>query len=70
MAKKKEIIDFKNKNITYTLEGITYKVLLLNKASMNVELSCFEKGKFTQNKTIPFAHLPKSIKSLIKPNNK
>ncbi len=69
MAKKKEIIDFRNKNITYTLEGITYKVLFLNKANMNVELSCFEKDKFTQNKTLPFAHLPKSVKSLIKPNN-
>ncbi|MGB7402191.1 MAG: hypothetical protein WA916_06405 [Arcobacter sp.] len=70
MAKKKEIIDFRNKNITYTIECVQYKVLLLNKANMNVELSCFENEKFTQNKTIPFAHLPKSIKSLIKPNNK
>ena len=69
MAKKKEIIDFMNKDITYTLEGIKYKVLSLNKANMYVELSCFEKEKFIQNKTLPFAHLPKAIKSLVKPNN-
>ncbi len=69
MAKKKEIIDFRNKDITYTNEGIKYKVLSLNKANMHVELSCFEKEKFTQNKTLPFAHLPKAIKSLVKPNN-
>ena len=69
MAKKKEIIDFTNKDITYTLEGIKYKVLFLNKANMNVELSCYEKEKITYNKTLPFAHLPKAIKSLVKPNN-
>ncbi|WP_419764861.1 MAG: hypothetical protein ACNI28_00445 [Arcobacter sp.] len=69
MAKRKEIVDFRNKDITYTLEGIKYKVLSLNKANMNVELSCFEKEKLTQNKTLPFAHLPKAIKSLVKPNN-
>jgi hypothetical protein len=69
MAKKKEIIDFRNKNITYTLEGVKYKVLFLNKANMNVELSCYENEKLTQNKTLPFAHLPKAIKSLVKPNN-
>jgi len=68
MAKKKEIIDFRNKNITYTQDGIEYKVLFLKKANMTVEISFIEKEK-VQNKTLPFAHLPKAIKSLIKPNN-
>ncbi len=69
MAKKKEIIDFRNKNITYTQDGIEYKVLFLKKANMTVDVSCFEKEKETQVKTLPFAHLPKAIKSLVKPNN-
>lgn len=69
MAKKKEIIDFRNKNIKYTQDGIEYKILYLKKANMTVELSYNEKEKTIQNKTLPFAHLPKTIKSLIKPNN-
>lgn len=43
MAKKKEIIDFRNKNITYSQDGIEYKVLFLKKASMTVEISFVEK---------------------------
>lgn len=69
MAKKKEIVDFRNKNITYTQDGVEYKVLFLKKANMTVELSYFGKEKIKQNKTLPFAHLPKAIKSLVKPNN-
>lgn len=69
MAKKKEIIDFRNKNINFTSEGETCQVLFLKKANMTVELTCYEKEKSKYNKTIPFAHLPKAIKSLIKPNN-
>lgn len=69
MAKKKEIIDFRNKNITYSQDGIEYKVLFLKKASMTVEISFVEKEEEIQYKTLPFAHLPKAIKSLVKPNN-
>lgn len=66
MAKKKEIIDFRNKNIEFDIEGEKYKLLCFKKANMTVELILIEKEK---SKIIPFAHLPKSIKSLIKPNN-
>lgn len=69
MAKKKEIIDFRNKNITFTQDGVEYKVLFLKKANMTVEISSIEKEKEIQVKTLPFAHLPKAIKSLVKPNN-
>lgn len=68
MAKKKEIIDFRNKDITYTKEGIKYKVLSLKRANMTVELSAMQKEKNLQNTIIPFAHLPKAIKTLVKPN--
>lgn len=70
MAKKKEFIDFRSKNITFDFEGENFKVLSLKTSNMTVELQCFEKENKTSNKTIPFAHLPKSIKSLVKPNNK
>lgn len=68
MARKKEMIDFRNKNITYNQEGVEYKVLSLKKTNMTVELSCIQKEKNLQNKIIPFAHLPKAIKTLVKPN--
>lgn len=68
MAKKTEIISFKNKNITYTQDNQMIKVLSLKKPKMVVELACFEHDKFIENKVIPFAHLPKNIKSIINPN--
>lgn len=34
---------------------------------MTLEISIFEGGEHLKNSTIAFAHLPKSIKSLIKP---
>ncbi len=68
MAKKQELINFKNKNITFEENSITYQVLNLRKPKMIVELASFSKNSFIKNKIIPFAHLPKNIKILVKPN--
>lgn len=68
MAKKQEIINLKNKNITYEENSISYQVLNLRKPKMTVELASFSNNTFLENKIIPFAHLPKRIKLIVKPN--
>lgn len=68
MAKKKEIISLKSNNITYEENLIKYQVLNLRKPKMLVEVAAYKNDKFIENKIIPFAHLPKSIKAIVKPN--
>lgn len=64
---KKLFIDLKSKNISYKLNNQTIKLLSFEKTKMNLEIAIFENEKFIKNSTMVFAHLPKSIKSLIKP---
>lgn len=64
---KKPIIDLKSKNITFDLNNQTIKLLSFKKSNMSLEIAIFENGEFIKNSTIVFAHLPKNIKSLIKP---
>ncbi|WP_072680620.1 malate dehydrogenase [Arcobacter sp. LA11] len=67
MAKKKPIIDLKSKNIMYQEKDKTIKLLSFKKSNMTIDIAIYESGKFIKNSNIVFAHLPKNIKSLIKP---
>ena len=67
MAKKKKIIDFRSSSIQYEEKELTIKLLCLNTLSMTVDLKVYKKDTFVEDKTIPFAHLPKSVKKLVKP---
>jgi len=67
LAKKKKFIDVKSMNIKYEERNLTLQVLFLNTQSMTVDLNVYDKDTFIENKTIPFAHLPKNIKKLVKP---
>lgn len=67
MAKNKKIIDLRPLDISYEENNITCKLNYLKTANMTVELSNYKNDKFIENKTIPFAHLPKTIKQLVKP---
>lgn len=64
---KKPIVDLTSKNITYQDKNQTIKLKLFKKSNMTLEVSIFEGEKFIKNSVIAFAHLPKNIKSLIKP---
>ena len=67
LAKKKKIIDVNSMNIKYEEKNLTLQILFLNTQSMSVDLNVYDKDTFVENKTIPFAHLPKNIKKLLKP---
>jgi len=68
VAKKKKFIDLKNKNIEYFLDNIQYKIESFNPNSMTVTLLRLENDTLKRVKDFPFAHLPKEIKKIIKPN--
>jgi hypothetical protein len=66
MAKKKKTIDLLDKNIIFKTKEQTVKVLSLNLNSMDVEVIVMEDEK-KKVKKMPFAHLPKEIKKLVRP---
>jgi len=66
MARKKQTLDFLNNNIFFKNKEQTVKVLSLNLNSMDVEVLVIEDEK-KKVKKMPFAHLPKEIKKLVRP---
>jgi hypothetical protein len=67
MAKRKESIDLSKKELTLTLQNQLYKLLRFYPHSMVIELESIPK-KEDSLKEIPFAHLTKELKKIIKPN--
>ena len=67
MAKKKKSIDFSDQEIFFELEQERYKVMRFHPSSMTVDATRYVNGKKSGQINLPFAHLPKSIKQIIKP---
>ncbi len=68
MAKEKKSIELTDKKISFKLERVSYNVIRFFPTKMTVDVMVFEDGIKEGVKTIPFAHLPKEIKKIIKPN--
>ncbi|WP_310440932.1 hypothetical protein [Sulfurimonas sp.] len=68
MAKEKKSIELSDKKISFNLERVSYNVIRFFPTKMTVDVMVFEDGIKEGVKTIPFAHLPKEIKKIIKPN--
>ena len=64
---KKPIIDLKTKNISYQERDKTIKLLSFRKSNMTLDVAIYENGEYIKDDNIVFAHLPKSVKSIIKP---
>lgn len=67
MAKKPLIINLIPQKIQYEQNNQTIKLNSFNQKDMTLKISIWEKDQFIKDQTIVFAHLPKSIKSKIKP---
>ncbi len=64
MAKKKKSEDFASKNIVFNLDNLERKLLKYHPSTREVEIKTQgEKGV----QRIPFAHVPKEIKEIIRP---
>ena len=67
MAKRKEKIDLRAKNLHFTLQNIEYKLLHFCPQKMLIELQAISQRDDAISE-IPFAHLSKELKKIIKPN--
>jgi hypothetical protein len=68
MAKKKKNIELRDKNLEFTENGITYKLIRFKVENMTLDVIRYEGNAKVDEYNIPFAHLPKSLKKIIKPN--
>ncbi|WP_321315814.1 malate dehydrogenase [Halarcobacter sp.] len=64
---KKPIINLIPMNLSYQDRDQTIKLLTFKRSNMTLDIAIYENEKFIKNSNIVFAHLPKSIKSKIKP---
>jgi hypothetical protein len=68
MAKDKKSIELHERKISFKLGNSSYNLIRFYPTKMTVDVMVFENGIKEGIKTLPFAHLPKEIKKIIKPN--
>ncbi|MEA3227642.1 MAG: hypothetical protein U9P38_01085 [Campylobacterota bacterium] len=69
MAKKKKSIELSDKKINFMIERVSYKAIRYYPTAMSLDVMVIdENGKKEGMQNIPFAHIPKEIKKIIKPN--
>jgi len=69
MSKKKKSVELSNKKISFIREQITYKVVRFYPTAMSLDVMVTdEDGVKKGMQNIPYAHAPKDVKKLIKPN--
>jgi hypothetical protein len=68
MIKNKKSIELHEKKISFKLEKTSYDIIRFYPSKMTLDVMVFENGVKEGVKTLPFAHLPKEIKRIIKPN--
>ena len=67
--KQKKSIELSDKKINFMIEKISYKVIRYYPTAMSLDVMVIdENGVKVGMQNIPFAHIPKEIKKLIKPN--
>jgi len=67
--KKKKSIELSDKKINFIVEKISYKIIRYYPTAMSLDVMVTdENGNKLGMRNIPFAHLPKEIKKLVKPN--
>ena len=67
MAKKKKILNLSDQKISYIEKEREIRVISFNPNTMEVDVSISEKGEKKRVMKLPFAHLPKEIKKLVRP---
>ena len=67
--KKKKSIELSDKKITFNIEKISYKAIRYYPTAMSLDVMVTdENGEKKGMQNIPFAHIPKDIKKIVKPN--
>lgn len=68
MGKKKKSIEMSDKKISFEIDRSLYKVIRFFPSQMTLDVMVFEDGEKVGMRNIPFAHLTKEAKKLIKAN--
>ena len=69
MAKKKKSVELSDKKISFEIEKVLYKVIRFYPTAMSMDVMVEdEDGTKRGMQNIPYAHAPKDVKKLIKPN--
>ncbi|MFA6196872.1 MAG: hypothetical protein WC656_09530 [Sulfurimonas sp.] len=69
MAIKKKSVELSEKSIAFTMNKMSYKVIRFYPTAMSLDVMVHdENGVKIGVQNIPFAHVTKDIKKLIKPN--
>ncbi len=68
MAKKKKSIELSDKKITFNILKVSYKVIRYYPSSLELDVMVYEDDVNLGMQKIAFAHIPKEIKKIIKPN--
>ncbi len=69
MAIKKKSVELSEKNITFKIDKVSYKVIRFYPSAMSLDVMVHdENGVKIGVQNIPFAHITKDVKKLIKPN--
>ncbi|NOR56969.1 MAG: hypothetical protein GQ474_00420 [Sulfurimonas sp.] len=67
--KKKKSIELSDKKINFAVDKISYKAIRYYPTAMSLDvMATDENGVKLGMRNIPFAHIPKEIKKIIKPN--
>lgn len=67
MAKKKRVINLSEQNISYIEDEREIRIISFNPNTMEVDVSIKVEGEKKHVMKLPFAHLPKEIKRLVRP---
>jgi hypothetical protein len=67
MAKKKKVINLSEQNISYIEDERVIKIIAFNPNTMEVDISITVQDEKKRVMKLPFAHLPKEIKKLVRP---
>lgn len=66
---KKKSVELSDKKIKFMIEKTSYKVIRYYPTAMSLDVMVTaEDGEKLGMQNIPFAHIPKDIKKLVKPN--
>ncbi len=69
MAKKKKSVELSSKKISFNIENVLYKVIRFYPSAMTMDVMVEdEDGTSRGMQNIPYAHAPKDVKKMIKPN--
>ena len=68
MAKKKKSVELSEQKITFSILKVTYKIIRFYPSSLELDVMVYEEDVKIGMQKIAFAHLPKEIKKIIKPN--